>query len=203
MGVTCLGPQKDSQEESLAASMELCCAERESGLFLTQHSLAALHTLDSTHWVRLPPPLRLLLTLWWDHSCSAHSLSFLGSEARVVSECGPPVSGLFTGGSKCRAQGCQFQQEQTIKLQTLPRTKSTHPEPSACPSALRSLECAEQDLHRRAARQSQHRCRRTGEPIGSHREGLAFQCGHGVGGMLRSTGGPSAAQPHWVKRRDV
>lgn len=45
-GVTCLGPQKESQEESLAASMELCSAERESGLFLTQHSLAALHTLD-------------------------------------------------------------------------------------------------------------------------------------------------------------
>ena len=73
--------------------MELCSAERESGLFLTQHSLAALHTLDSTPWVRLPPPpLRLLLTLRWDPSCSAHSLSLLGSEAQVVSEHGPPVS---------------------------------------------------------------------------------------------------------------
>ena len=51
--------------------------------------------------------------------------------------------------------------------------------------------------------QSQHQCRRTGEPTGSHREGLAFQCRHGVGGTLRSTGGPSAALPHRVKCRDV
>lgn len=93
-GVTCLRPQKESQEESLAASMELCSAERESRLFLTQHSLAALSTLDSIHWVRFPPPsLQLLLTLRWDHSyCSAHPLSFLGSEARVVSERGLWVS---------------------------------------------------------------------------------------------------------------
>lgn len=60
----------------------------------------------------------------------------------------------------------------------------SHPEPSACPSARRSLECAERDLPRQQLSwiQSQHPCRRAGEPAGSHREGLALQCGHGVGG---------------------
>lgn len=64
-------------------------------------SLLSTASLLYTHWTPLlecfstPPPLRPLLTLRWDHYCSAPLTVLLGSEAQVVSEHGPPVS--FTG----------------------------------------------------------------------------------------------------------